>query len=178
MSENILEVEHLKQYFPIRTGFLQTTPLKAVDDVSFTIGQGETLGLVGESGCGKTTVGRSILRLYEPTGGTVKFDGQIITAKNIQPMLPLPRRPFSHRPESRPPLPNPASSPGQNPLRSSHPCVCPAKRPVWLERAPRARVHTQLELELELSLELSLSLGLSLELELGLSLELELASSA
>ena len=86
MSENILEVEHLKQYFPVRTGFLQTTPLKAVDDVSFTIGQGETLGLVGESGCGKTTVGRSILRLYEPTGGTVKFDGQIITAKNIQPM--------------------------------------------------------------------------------------------
>jgi oligopeptide transport system ATP-binding protein len=86
MSENILEVEHLKQYFPIRTGFLQTTPLKAVDDVSFSIGEGETLGLVGESGCGKTTVGRSILRLYEPTGGTVKFDGQIITAKNIQPM--------------------------------------------------------------------------------------------
>jgi len=86
MSENILEVEHLKQYFPIRTGFLQTTPLKAVDDVSFSIGEGETLGLVGESGCGKTTVGRSILRLYEPTGGTVKFDGEIITAKNIQPM--------------------------------------------------------------------------------------------
>ena len=73
MSENkyILEVEHLKQYFPIRTGFFQTTPLKAVDDVSFNIRPGETLGLVGESGCGKTTVGRSTLRLYEPTGGTV-----------------------------------------------------------------------------------------------------------
>jgi oligopeptide transport system ATP-binding protein len=86
MSDNILEVEHLKQYFPVRAGFAKTIPLKAVDDVSFTIGRGETLGLVGESGCGKTTVGRSILRLYEPTGGTVKFDGEIITAKNIHPM--------------------------------------------------------------------------------------------
>ena len=88
MSENkyILEVEHLKQYFPIRTGFFKTTPLKAVDDVSFNIRPGETLGLVGESGCGKTTVGRSILRLYEPTGGTVKFDGEEINAKNILSM--------------------------------------------------------------------------------------------
>jgi len=86
MSDYILEVEHLKQYFPVRTGFLKTAPLKAVDDVSFKIRQGETLGLVGESGCGKTTVGRSILRLYEPTGGTVRFDGEVITAKNIQPM--------------------------------------------------------------------------------------------
>ena len=86
MSDNILEVEHLKQYFPVRAGFGRTVPLKAVDDVSFTIGRGETLGLVGESGCGKTTVGRSILRLYEPTGGIVRFDGEEITAKNIQPM--------------------------------------------------------------------------------------------
>lgn len=84
MSEHLLEVEHLKQYFPIRTGFFKTTPLKAVDDISFTIDHGETLGLVGESGCGKTTVGRSILRLYEPTSGSVKFEGEEITSKNIQ----------------------------------------------------------------------------------------------
>ena len=86
MSEYLIEVEHLKQYFPIRTGFFKTTPLKAVDDVSFNIKPGETLGLVGESGCGKTTVGRSILRLYEPTGGTVKFEGEEITDKNILPL--------------------------------------------------------------------------------------------
>ena len=84
MSEYLLEVEHLKQYFNVRSGFFKTTALKAVDDVSFNIRPGETLGLVGESGCGKTTVGRSILRLYEPTGGTVKFEGTEITAKNIQ----------------------------------------------------------------------------------------------
>ena len=83
MSEYLLEVEHLKQYFQVRSGFFKTVPLKAVDDVSFTIKPGETLGLVGESGCGKTTVGRSILRLYEPTGGTVKFEGKEITKKNI-----------------------------------------------------------------------------------------------
>ena len=76
MSDNILEVEHLKQYFPIRTGFFETKPLKAVDDVSFSIKPGETLGLVGESGCGKTTVGRSIIRIYKPTDGKVTFDGQ------------------------------------------------------------------------------------------------------
>jgi oligopeptide transport system ATP-binding protein len=86
VSDYILEVEHLKQYFPVRTGFARTTPLKAVDDVSFSIRPGETLGLVGESGCGKTTVGRSVLRLYEPTGGTVKFEGETITEKNILSM--------------------------------------------------------------------------------------------
>ena len=84
MSETLLEVRNLKQYFPVKTGFFQTTPLKAVDDVTFSIGKGETLGLVGESGCGKTTVGRSILRLYEPTGGEVKLDGELITEKNIR----------------------------------------------------------------------------------------------
>ncbi|MBQ1641556.1 MAG: ATP-binding cassette domain-containing protein [Eubacteriales bacterium] len=83
MSDNILEVEHLKQYFPIRTGFFETKPLKAVDDVSFSIKPGETLGLVGESGCGKTTVGRSIIRIYKPTDGKVTFDGEEITDKNI-----------------------------------------------------------------------------------------------
>lgn len=82
-SEYLIEVEDLKQYFPIKTGFFKTTPLKAVDGVSFNIKYGETLGLVGESGCGKTTVGRSILRLYEPTSGTVKYNGEVITSKNM-----------------------------------------------------------------------------------------------
>ncbi|MBR3766945.1 MAG: ATP-binding cassette domain-containing protein [Clostridia bacterium] len=86
MSDILLEVNDLKQYFPIRTGFFQKTPLKAVDGVSFTIGKGETLGLVGESGCGKTTVGRSILRLYEPTAGQVIFDGEEVTKNNINSM--------------------------------------------------------------------------------------------
>lgn len=82
-SGYLIEVEDLKQYFPVKTGFFRTTPLKAVDGVTFQIKPGETLGLVGESGCGKTTVGRSILRLYEPTAGTVKFNGEEITEKNI-----------------------------------------------------------------------------------------------
>ena len=77
-SEYLVEVEHLKQYFPIRTGFASTTPLKAVDDISFAIKPGETLGLVGESGCGKTTVGRSLLQLYQPTGGRIKYNGEVI----------------------------------------------------------------------------------------------------
>ncbi len=78
LEKNLLEVSHLKQYFPIRTGFVKTTNLKAVDDVSFTLKQGETLGLVGESGCGKTTVGRSLLQLYKPTGGRIVFDGDVL----------------------------------------------------------------------------------------------------
>ena len=72
---NVLEVKDLKQYFSVTTGFLKSTLLKAVDGVSFSIQEGETLGLVGESGCGKTTVGRSILRLYKPTSGEVYFKG-------------------------------------------------------------------------------------------------------
>ncbi len=82
MSEYLLQVEHLKQYFPISMGF-KKVDLKAVDDISFAIRPGETLGLVGESGCGKTTVGRSIIRLYEPTEGKVIFDGVEVTRKNI-----------------------------------------------------------------------------------------------
>ncbi|MBQ9325059.1 MAG: ATP-binding cassette domain-containing protein [Clostridia bacterium] len=74
--EYLLQVHQLKQYFPISTGFLKTTMLKAVDNVSFDIRRGETLGLVGESGCGKTTVGRSILYLYKPTDGEIWFDGK------------------------------------------------------------------------------------------------------
>ena len=85
-SEYILEVKDLKEYFPVKTGLFGTMPLKAVDGVSFNIKPGETLGLVGESGCGKTTVGRTILRLYEPTGGEVRFDGEVITDKNIRPL--------------------------------------------------------------------------------------------
>ena len=85
MSENknrpLVEVKNLKEYFDINMGFFRTKPLKAVDDVSFTINRGETLGLVGESGCGKTTVGRTILHLYKPTGGEVVFDGKPIRTK-------------------------------------------------------------------------------------------------
>ena len=77
-NEYLVEVENLKQYFPVRTGFAKTTPLKAVDDVSFAIKPGETLGLVGESGCGKTTVGRTLLQLYKPTGGRIKYEGGTI----------------------------------------------------------------------------------------------------
>ncbi len=82
-DDNIVEIKNLKQYFPVKTGFFKTIPLKAVDDVSFSIKRGETLGLVGESGCGKTTVGRTILRLYKPTAGQVFFDGNEITDGNI-----------------------------------------------------------------------------------------------
>jgi peptide/nickel transport system ATP-binding protein len=77
----VLQVDGLKKYFPVRKGLLRRTVghVHAVDDVSFTIGPGETLGLVGESGCGKTTVGRAVLRLIEPTAGTVRLDGRDIT---------------------------------------------------------------------------------------------------
>ena len=86
-NENLLEVKHLKQYFDIPTGFFSSIPLKAVDDVSFSIQKGETLGLVGESGCGKTTVGRSLLRLYKPTGGEILFNGmKIENKKSIREM--------------------------------------------------------------------------------------------
>ena len=76
-NDYLLKVEHLKQYFPVHQGF-STIPLKAVDDISFAIRPGETLGLVGESGCGKTTVGRTLLRLYQPTAGKITFDGKVL----------------------------------------------------------------------------------------------------
>lgn len=75
MSENLLEIEHLKQYFPVAGS---KKVVHAVDDVSFFIKKGETFGLVGESGCGKTTTGRSILRLTEPTAGKITYDGEVI----------------------------------------------------------------------------------------------------
>ena len=80
-NDRLVEVEHLKEYFDINVGMFRTKPLKAVDDVSFFINRGETLGLVGESGCGKTTVGRTLLYLYKPTGGKIFFEGQEIRSK-------------------------------------------------------------------------------------------------
>ena len=77
----LIEVRNLKQYFNINTGLLRTKPLKAVDGVSFYINKGETLGLVGESGCGKTTVGRTVLNLYKPTGGEILYNGKPIVTK-------------------------------------------------------------------------------------------------
>ncbi len=79
--ETLVEVKNLKEYFNINTGVFSSKPLKAVDDVSFAIKRGETLGLVGESGCGKTTVGRTLLHLYKPTAGEIWFDCKQIKTK-------------------------------------------------------------------------------------------------
>lgn len=81
----LVEVENLKQYFRVGGSLLHPMYVKAVDDVSFYIGKGETLGLVGESGCGKTTTGRTLLRLYEPTGGRIYYDGADITEADMLP---------------------------------------------------------------------------------------------
>ena len=77
----LIEVKNLKMYFDISTGVFSSKPLKAVDDVSFSINKGETLGLVGESGCGKTTVGRTLLHLYKPTSGEIIYDGKPLKTK-------------------------------------------------------------------------------------------------
>ena len=80
----LIEVKNLKQYFNISTGMLKSKPLKAVDGVSFYINKGETLGLVGESGCGKTTVGRTLMNIYKPTEGEIYYNGkQIVTKQDI-----------------------------------------------------------------------------------------------
>jgi oligopeptide/dipeptide ABC transporter ATP-binding protein len=90
----VLEVSGLKMHFPVRKGLLRRTEgyVHAVDDVSFTIGEGETLGLVGESGCGKTTVGRAVLRLIEPTAGTICLDGRDITGLGKRALRPYRRQ--------------------------------------------------------------------------------------
>ena len=77
MSDTLVEIDRLRVWFPIKSGVVldrHVGDVKAVDGVTFSINRGETVGLVGESGCGKSTVGRAILRLYEPTGGRVVFD--------------------------------------------------------------------------------------------------------
>ena len=90
---SLLEVRNLKKYFPIKTGILKrvTGQVMAVDDVSFEVGAGETLGLVGESGCGKSTTARVVLRLLEATGGQVLFDGQDVMAASRAAMQRLRR---------------------------------------------------------------------------------------
>jgi peptide/nickel transport system ATP-binding protein len=96
-QQNILEVSHLKKYFPINDGLFKNSKscVKAVDDVSFNIEKGMTMGLVGESGCGKTTIGRTILRLHDVTGGTVKFAGVDLSSlsrgklRNLRPKIQM-----------------------------------------------------------------------------------------
>ena len=90
----LLEVNDLKKHFPIHKGVFSkvTGQVYAVDGVSFSIGRGETLGLVGESGCGKSTVGRTLLRLLEPTSGTVRIGGEDITHLDGADLLPYRRR--------------------------------------------------------------------------------------
>ena len=93
MTKPLIEVRNLKMYFPVGTSFLGGRKLlKAVDDVSFDLFPGETFGLVGESGCGKTTVGRSLVRLYRPTGGQILLDGTDIAPLSERDVLPYRRR--------------------------------------------------------------------------------------
>lgn len=89
-NQALVEVRNLKKYFEVKKSFLgrNSTQLKAVDNVSFSISKGETFGLVGESGCGKTTIGRTLLKLYEPTAGDILYKGQSISSLNHKEMLP------------------------------------------------------------------------------------------
>ena len=92
--ENLIEVQNLKKYFTKTSGLWggNVQYIKAVDDVSFYIKKGETLGLVGESGCGKSTTGRTLIKLYEPTEGKILFDGEDITKYSEKQMLPFRKR--------------------------------------------------------------------------------------
>lgn len=94
VNDNLIKITHLKKYFPIRKGLFSKVVgyVKAVDDVSFTIRHGETLGLVGESGCGKTTTGRCLLRLIEPTGGDVHFENQSVLSLKSSDLRAIRRR--------------------------------------------------------------------------------------
>ena len=95
MADNILEIRDLKKYFPVKGGKLfgkEHSVVHAVDGVSFDIQRGEVFGLVGESGCGKTTLGRTAVRLYKPTSGTIRFDGQDITNASNKALIPVKRK--------------------------------------------------------------------------------------
>ncbi len=94
LNDTLLEVQNLKMYFPVTKGLLgrKVADIKAVDGVSFKVKRGETLGLVGESGCGKTTVGRCVLRLYQPTEGRISFEGQDISTLPEKKIRPLRRK--------------------------------------------------------------------------------------
>jgi oligopeptide transport system ATP-binding protein len=96
MSDNkpLLKINNLQKFFPVKKGLLgnNSSLVKAVDDVSFTVKRGETLGLVGESGCGKTTIGRTIIKLYEPTRGEIIYDGKDIAKLSQKEMLPYRRK--------------------------------------------------------------------------------------
>ena len=93
-AQPLLQVDHLRQHFPVREGIVfrrQVASVKAVDDVSFTLHEGETVGLVGESGCGKTTLARTLMRLLKPSAGQIRFDGQDITTAGRKALQPLRR---------------------------------------------------------------------------------------
>ena len=94
-NDTLLEVRDLQMYFPVTSGIIfqrKVNDVKAVDGVSFSINKGETLGLVGESGCGKTTAGRAILQLYKPTAGDVLFEGQRLNDLSSKEMIPVRRK--------------------------------------------------------------------------------------